>query len=399
MKKTGLLGIFLFSMLIPVFVAAQSGFSGAYIGRFTTQERMSEAGDAEQHMRLYNRLMLRYEPSEKLAVRTALRRADFFQEEVGSTDIYYGYVYYEPLDWANITVGRQYPYSKMIRRAVDGGSAEITLKPGLTLEGLVGVFAPYDRDGFTETPEDERGSYVGLQYKAPNMASIRGSFYQQVSNGRILNFAGLDGRYVDLYGFNLYGFFKYNFSESLVQEAEGQLSRGIGENLNATVAFKYRDPNFDIPVWYWQFNVDPYSTLRASLDFFATANGSITAEYFSRIMNDVTINRYKLGWQALNWSLGAVYAVEDEKVNEEWNFYGSVQHHFFNRTLLVGAGANYFDYIFTDVYEDPLNAFGVQLFAKYRVWSTLTIGARGYYIENARYDEDIRAVGELSYQF
>jgi len=398
MKITTRLIFVLLFLIMPWYAIAQSGFSGAYIGRFTTQQRAVNQGDTDQAMRLYNRIILRYEPTKNFAIRTALRRADFFQEKVGNTHFYYGYLNWEPLSTLHLMVGRQYPYNKMIRRAIDGASAEWALFPRLSVEGLAGIFAPADREGFAKNPDDEHGSYLALHYQGPEAASVRASVYQQVSDGRIINFTGLDARYVDFFHTDLYGFFKYNFTDNVVQEAEAQARHEFGERLAATVSLRYRDPNFDLPPWYWQFAVDPYSTVRFGVDYWATNTGSVTAEYFSRVLNDGAIQRYRLGWLATDWSLGVVYADDNRNGSNEWNAYGSLQHHF-GKTLLVGAGVNYFDYVLHEEYEEPLNAYGAQLFVKYRVLDALTAGVRGYYLINPEYSEDVRLLGELSYQF
>lgn len=399
MKKITRLIFVLLFLMVPWYVMAQSGFSGAYIGRFTTQQRaVNSGGETEQAMRLYNRIILRYEPSNKLAIRTALRRADFFQEKVGNTHFYYGYLSWNPNSTLHLMVGRQYPYNKMIRRAIDGGSAEWSFLPHWTLEGLAGLFAPTDREGFTKNPNDEHGSYLALHYQGANNASARISAYQQVSEGWIKNFTGFAGRYLDVFNTDLYGFFKYNLTDNVVQEAEGQIRHEFGERIAATVSFNYRDPHFDLPPWYWQFTVDPYSTARLSVDFWATNNGSVTAGYFSRFLEDGVIQRYQLGWLATNWSLGVVYDDDNRNGSNEWNAYGSMQYHFATK-LLVGAGVNYFDYVLHEEYEEPLNAYGAQLFVKYRVLDALTAGVRGYYLINRVYSKDVRLLGELSYQF
>jgi len=386
--------------MCPVFGWTQTGFSGAYIGQVTAWERpqIDDPATSETQLRWYNRLILRYEPSKKLAVRTAIRRADYFQEETNSTDIYYGYLDWQPRQNLGIMVGRQYPYNKMIRRAIDGASGELTMFDHWTLSGLVGVFAPTDRDGFTDNADDEHGSYVSLGYVAGNNARVRGSFYQQVTRGRILNFIGLDGRYPDLYGVSLYGFFKYNSTQSLVQEAEALLRREFGENFAAKFAYKYRDPNYDLPVWYWQFGLDPYSTMRVGLDYYLTTSGSVAFEYFSRYLSDITLQRYRLGWLASNWAAGVIYSTRGSEGEHEFRAYGSVQHRFGSK-LLLGGGVNYFDYVFHEEYEEPLNAFGGQVFAKYKIITGLTGGVRGYYLTNAEFSQDVRFVGELSYQF
>lgn len=400
MRAKGSLIIVMILLMCPTFGWTQSGFSGAYIGQVTAWERPQEPGasQTETQLRWYNRLILRYEPTKTLAVRTALRRADYFQENTNSTDIYYGYVDWQPRENFGVMIGRQYPYNKMIRRAIDGASAELSLYNHLTVSGLVGVFAPTDRNGFIDNASDEHGSYVSLGYISGNNAKIRGSFYQQVTRGRILNFIGLDGRYPDLYGMSLYGFLKYNSTQSLVQEAEAQLRREFGEKLAAKIAYRYRDPNYDLPVWYWQFGVDPYSTLRLGLDYFLTTRGSLAIEYFSRYLSGKTIERYRLGWLTTNWSAGVIYSPNGSEGSNEFRAYGSMQHHF-GPNLLLGGGLNYFDYIFHEQYEEPLNAFGAQLFAKYRILTDLTGGVRGYYLTNAQFSKDIRFVGELSYQF
>ena len=390
-KTVSLLAVIL--LTIPGILRAQSAFSGAYIGRVTTQERSSE-----QYMRLYNRVILRYEPSQAFGVRTALRRADFFQEETNSTHIYYGYVYWEPMSALNITAGRQYPYTKMIRRAVDGGSFELQFLPRWSLEGLAGIFAPEDRAGIVDNPEDEHGSYLALRYQDEQNVGARASVYQRVSAGRIQNFVGLDARVPSLFGTSLYGFAKYNYTESILQEAEGQLRREFGDKFILTVDAKYRDPSYDIPVWYWQFAVEPYSTARIGIDYWVTNTKSMTAEYFTRILDEKIIHRYRLGFLALNWTFGVVMANDDQNETSELNIYGSLQHRFGSK-LLVGAGANYFDYVFQEEYEEPLNAYGVQVFTKYRILDALTAGVRGYYFINGVYSNDIRALGELSYHF
>ncbi len=394
MKKTASLLVLILFTVFPGILQAQSSFSGAYIGRFTTQER----GESEQYMRLYNRVILRYEPSQSFGVRTALRRADFIQEETGSTRIYYGYVYWKPFSALDITAGRQYPYSKMIRRAVDGARVEFRFLPRWSLEGLAGVFAPEDRAGIIENPEDEHGAYLALRYQDEQNVGARASVYQRVSAGRIHNFAGLDAQVPSLFGASLYGFAKYNVSENLLQEAEGQLRREFGEKFILTVDARYRDPSFDIPAWYWQFAVEPYSTARIGIDYWVTNTESMTAEYFTRILDEKIIHRYRLGFMALNWTFGVVMAGDDQDETSELNIYGSLQHRI-GRKLLVGAGANYFDYVFQEEYEEPLNAYGIQVFTKYRVLDALTAGVRGYYLINGTYSNDIRVLGELSYQF
>ena len=398
MRTKGSLLIVIGLLMCPVFGWAQSGFSGAYIGQVTAWERPVDAEETENQIRWYNRLILRYEPSQTFAVRTALRRADYFQEDANSTHFYYGYLDWQPSESFGVMAGRQYPYNKMIRRAIDGVSAEITLYEHWVVSGLAGVFVPADRGGFTETPEDEHGSYISLGYIADNSAKVRASYYQQVTQGRILNYIGLDGRYPDLLGVNVYGFLKYNSSENFIQEAEGQLRREFGEKLAVKTAYKYRDPSFDLPVWYWQFAVDPYSTFRLGLDYLLTTRGSLAFEYFSRFLSDETVERYSLGWLTSNWSAGLIYSNQGSDGNQEIRAYGSYQHRFGNK-ILLGAGANYFDYVFHEEYEEPLNAFGAQLFGKYRVTSGLTAGVRGYYLTNAEFSEDIRFIGELSYQF
>ena len=377
---------------------AQSALSGAYIGQFSTWQRDKDANTTEQHSRLYNRILLQYTPSENFAFRTAVRRADFFQENIGSTHFYYGYLFWKPMKNAELTLGRQYPYSKMIRRAVDGVSVEYGFLPHWTFEGLWGIYSPTDREGFASNPSDEHGSYFALHYQTDDHASFRASGYQQVAGGRVLNFMGLDGRYPDLWGATLYGFFKYNFSQNLVQEAEGQLRREFGDCLGITAAYKYRDPNYDIPDWYWQFAVDPFSTFRGVVDFYVTNTGGITAEYFTRMLHSSQIQRYRLGWLATNWAAGVVYALDTNQQRNEWNAYGNIQHHF-GKALLIGAGLNYFDYVLNEEYESPLNAFGSQIFVKYRLLDALTIGSRVYYLTNAAYSKDVRFVGELGYQF
>ena len=398
MKKTGNVISLIILLVVPVFLSAQTGLSGAYIARFTTQERPDDSGDSEQNMRLYNRVLLQYAPSKNFAVKTALRRADYFQENMGNTHIYYGYVDWSPTSVLGLKVGRQYPYNKMIRRAIDGASAEWALSPQWTVEGLWGLYAPYDRAGITDTPEDEHGSYLALQYSGADHASLRASGYQQVSGGQIHNYFGVDGRYPDLIGFSLYGFFKYNVTENFTQEAELQARRELGEQFAVSAAYKYRDPDYDIPEWYWQFTVDPYSTVRMGLDYFLTRTGSLSFEYFTRMLNDRNIERYRFGWLASNWTAGVVYSLNNNGNSEEINVYGSVKHHF-GKSLLVGAGADYFDYVFNESYEEPLNAFGSNIFAKYRIGEAITAGAKVYYLTNPEFSDDVRFLGELSYQF
>ncbi|MCF7804425.1 MAG: hypothetical protein K9N46_14685 [Candidatus Marinimicrobia bacterium] len=398
MRKNGLVFVLALLVLLPIIGQAQSGFSGAYIGKFTTQERGADDGATEQQMRLYNRILLQYEPSENFALKTALRRADYFQESIGNTHLYYAYA-----DWAvtqniGVMVGRQYPYNKMIRRAIDGLSLDWQVMPHWSIEGIWGLYTPYDRAGLIENPEDEHGYYMGLRYTGNENSTLRASGYQQVSQGRILNFAGMDGRYADLWGINLYGFFKYNITQNFVQEAEGQLRRQFGENFSVSAAYKYRDPNFDLPEWYWQFAVEPYTNVRAGFDWFLTRTGSLSLEYFTRMMTDETIRRYKLGWVASDWTAGVVYAANEDGTSEEWNAYGSIQHRF-GKSLLVGAGVDYFDYVFNETYEEPLNAFGSNVFARYRFGNALTTGLRLYYLTNPQYSNDVRLLGELSYQF
>lgn len=398
MKKTGYVVSLIILMLAPVFISAQTGLSGAYIGRFTTQERPADSGETEQHMRLYNRVLLEYAASDAFAVKTAFRRADYFQEDMGSTHLYYAYADWAPTDNMGIMIGRQYPYNKMVRRAIDGASLQWDIMPHWSVEGIWGLYSPYDRAGLTDTPEDEHGSYVALKYTDDNYASLRTAGYQQVSQGRILNFFGIDGRYPDLLGMNLYGFFKYNVSESFVQEAEGQLRRQFGEYVGLSASYKYRDPNFDIPEWYWQFTVDPYSTARFGLDFYLTTTGSLSFEYFARMMNARTIERYKFGWLASDWTAGIIYSLNNNAHSEEWNAYGSWQHRF-GKSLLAGVGVDYYDYIFNEAYEVPLNAFGSNIFTKYRLNDALTAGFRVYYLTNPEFSNDVRFLGELSYQF
>jgi len=398
MKKTGLLTLLFFLLFLPGISTAQTGFSGTYFGRFTTQERPADSGETEQQMRLYNRVLLGFSPSDAFEIKTAFRRADYFQEDLGSTHLYYAYLDWAPSDAMALKVGRQYPYNKMIRRAMDGASVQWEMVPHWTMEGILGLYTPYDRAGLTETPEDEHGSYVALQYRGDNYASLRTAGYQQVSQGRILNFIGIDGRYPDLAGMNLYGFFKYNITENFVQEAEGQVRRQFGEYVAASASYKYRDPNFDIPEWYWQFTVDPYSTVRVGMDFFLTTTGSLSFEYFSRMMNSRMIERYKFGWLASNWTAGVIYSLNNNARSEEWNAYGSWQHRF-GKSWLVGLGLDYYDYVFNEAYEEPLNAFGSNIFTKYRINNALTAGLRAYYLTNPDYSADVRFLGELSYQF
>lgn len=401
MKRLGIaLASVYFFLVFPAVGLAQSAFSGGYIGRFTLQERpvANTDGKTEQQMRLYNRVLLQYEPSENFAFRTAVRRADFFQEETGNTHIYYTYLNWKPFSALETTLGRQYPYNKMVRRAVDGLSAEWEVFEHWTLKGLWGVFASADRAGFAEFPEDERGSYVALAYEGSDNASLEASGYQRVTQGRIMNFAGVEGRYPDLLGISMHAFLKYNFSENLLQEAEAQFRREFGDNLAITAAGKYRDPNFDLPPWYWQFTVDPYSTYRVAADYFVTSTGSFNMSYFTRKLSDSVIERIRVGWLEPSWTIGVVHAAENGAETEEWNIYGSIQHRF-GKHLLAGAGANYFDYVFQEQYEDPLNAFGAQGFVKYRIWNSLTLGVRGYYLTNPEFSEDLRMIGELSYRF
>ncbi len=401
MKRIGfvLTAVYLL-LLLPSAGSAQSAFSGAYIGRFAVQERPVAGmdGDTEQQMRLYNRVLLQYEPSQQFAFRTAVRRADYFQEELGSTRIYYTYINWQPLPAVETTLGRQYPYNKMVRRAVDGLSVEWGLFDHWMVKGLWGVFAPSDRNGFAEFPEDEHGAYVALEYQGSDNTLLEASGYQRVTRGRIMNFAGVEGRYPDLLGMNMHAFVKYNFSENLLQEAEAQIRREFGENLAVTAAGKYRNPNFDLPPWYWQFSVDPYSTFRVAADYFVTTTGSFNVSYFTRQLSESTVERVTAGWMEPSWTVGVVRATETGTDSEEWNVYGSIQHRFM-KNLLIGAGANYFDYIFQEQYEEPLNAFGAQGFVKYRLRNALTLGVRGYYLTNAEFSEDVRVVGELSYRF
>jgi|GEM_PF-1464500 len=400
MKRTGLLLMLAVWIVQPTLGLSQSDFSGAYIGKFTTQERPIEAGaeETEQQMRLYNRILLGYEPSENFAVRTAFRRADFFQEETGSTHLYYAYLNWQPFAALETQIGRQYPFNKMVRRAVDGLSLEWSPLTHWTIQGLWGVFAPADRAGFTDVPEDEHGYYMALEYHGSDNTSLAVSGYQQVSQGRIMNFAGFEGRYPDLLGINMHAFVKYNFTENLLQEAEGQIRREFGENFSITAAANYRDPNFDLPPWYWQFTVDPYSTYRVAADYFVTETGSFNAEYFTRVMGDESVERIRFGWMEPTWIVGFVHAYDSRGDSEEWNLYGSLQHRF-GQKLLVGVGANYFDYVFQEQYEEPLNAFGAQGYLKYRLWNALTLGVRGYYLTNPRFAEEVRFIGEFSYRF
>lgn len=398
MRTKGILAIVTILLVCPLLGRAQSGFSGAYIGQVTTWERPVDQMTKEQNIRWYNRLILRYEPSKHFAVRTALRRADYFQEKTNSTDIYYGYIDWQPTDNLGFMVGRQYPFNKMIRRAIDGASAEWTLYKHWTLSGLMGAFAPTDRAGFIDDPGDNMGSYVALGYRGANYARAQASFYSQISNGRVMNFLGLDAKYPKFFDSNIYLFFKYNLTQNFVQEAQGQIRRQFGDKFAATVAYKYRDPNYDLPEWYWQFAIDPYSTLRLGLDYYMTTTGSLTFEYFSRYLSDQSIERYKFGWLASNWTAGVIFSTKGSQSSQEWRAYGSYQHHFGDKVLL-GVGVNYFDYVFHEEYEEPLNAFGAQLFAKYRFLDNLTAGLRGYYLTNAEFSEDVRLIGELSYQF
>jgi len=398
MKKSGYL-LFLFGLLIaPLLVQAQLPISGAYIGRFTTQERTDEAGNSEQHMRLYNRLVLRYEPSETFAFRMAVRRADYFQENVGNNDIYYGYVNWKPISDLDLTVGRQYPYNKMIRHAIDGVSAEWSFYPGLTLAGMYGAFAPADRGWIHPQWDENHGSYLALQYSGNESLKGRLAIFQEVTEGRIQNYVAVDGSVPDLYGFRLSGLLKYNFTNSLVQEANALVRKEAGEKLVVAGEFNYRDPSFDLPEWYWQFNIDPYSTLRLSMEFWVTNTASFTTEFFSRYMTDGAVQRYRAGWLALNWSFGVVHASNDDSGSSETTIYGSFQHRFGSK-LLIGAGVNYFDYIYNETYEDPLNAYGVQVFTRYRINKSLSAGIRGYYLTNPEFSKDVRVLGELGYQF